>query len=410
MKKIILSAISFIFFSSLVFAELADPHRYFEIGVGAEAGISNNYFGLTEVLVEELVLDLQKISREMPSDGFTLDYGVDFEHYFALDINKNFRFKFFLGLDGTGYANVSHSLFDLLGTGLAIGETKDIKLSIYGDLFLETGFSLKTDIAGFGVRLQPAYFIPLFHVAETSAKLKYTSSKYGTIRADAEVPIDIYSVLDLDDIKNKTITGPYIQDIISEAVKCGGFDLTAEVEHPLTKTFDLGIFTRVPIVPGSLKYRAHTLYWGYAEQTNFLGYLNDTESSDMDYGHEDFTYSSANYKLHRPFILGTEGAWRPFGQWCVIRPKLNLAVRNPYRKSYQVFGEYALSADFRFLKVICFHFATRYENLVFKQVMGFGLNFRVFEFETKVGLRGSDFANSFGMSGATVQLGMKFGF
>ena len=410
MKRLLLLSIAVILVPQFARAELAESHRYFEMGVDVQAGISNNYLGLTDILVKELVIDFQKMEREVPDDGLTFDYTADADYHMSLDINKYFRGKLFFGVDGSGYANIGHELFEILGKGVKVNESKSIGLSLYGDLFLDAGISYKTDIKGFGVRVEPAVYMPLVHVADTSAKLKYTSNKAGLIRADAEIPVDIYTIVDMDGFKKDQVTMEYVSNAISEAIRNIGFDLFLEVEHKITRTFEMGGFTRIPIVPGKLDYVASTRYWAYAEQSNFLGYLNDTNSFKSDSGHDEFTYSKKTAKVHRPFILGAEGAWRPFGPWCTFRPKMDMVIRNPYSPEWQIFGEYALSVDFRFLKVVGLHFATRYENLVFSQVMGFSLNTRIVELDIKAALRGGDFANSFDLSGASVQLGLKFGF
>ena len=138
--------------------------------------------------------------------------------------------------------------------------------------------------------------------------------------------------------------------------------------------------------------------------------MNETNSYTKEYGDDDAVYSRVTKTVHRPFVLGLEGAWRPFGKWCTILPKVNLAVRNPYSDEAEVYGEYNLSADFRLLNVVGLKFATAYENLIFKHSMGFMINAHVLEIDAGVQTRGADFARSFGVTGFAAYVGLKAGF
>ena len=172
----------------------------------------------------------------------------------------------------------------------------------------------------------------------------------------------------------------------------------------------LVLFTRIPIVPGKLKYKAYKRYWGVFEQKNALGLLNETNSYTKEYGDDDAVYSRVTKTVHRPFILGLEGAWRPFGKWCTILPKVNLAVRNPYSDEAEVYGEYSLAADMRILNIIGLKVSTAYENLIYKHTFGFMLNTRIVEVDTGLQVRGADFEKSFGVTGLAAFVGVKFGF
>ncbi len=409
MKKL-LSFMTALLLCTFAFAELASSQRYFEYGLDVEAGASNNYFRAPDILVKDVVIDITEMAKKMPGDGFVLDYETSLESFFALNLNQFFRSKFYFGISGNGYGNISKSFFEMLGEGFEAKTSKKITTSLYADMFAYTGASVKTEIKGYGIRVSPEIFVPIVHVADTDGYVKYTASETGKIRAEGDIPVNIYSVISLENIKSQSFDSGWIQDALTEAIESVGFDISGEVEHKVTKTFDMGIFTRIPIVPGRLKHKASTRYWGYFEQNNLLGYLDDTEKSEKDYGHDDMTYSSTNCIVHRPFILGTEGAWRPFGNWCVFRPKLDMVVRNPFSSDLQFFGEYAFLADFLFLKVFGITFGTSYENLVFKQTAGFMVNTRAVEFKSAVIFRGADFAASFGLSGMSAYAGLRIGF
>ncbi len=410
MNKKLLTFVFALFAINCAFGELANSRRYFEIGVEAQAGVSNNYYGATDVFVQDLTIDLTELAENLSDRGFVLDNDVNTKFYFAVNANKYFRFSFFWGVNGSGYGNISKNLFDMLGKGIGANTNETIDIALYGDLYAETGFSVKTDIKDFGIKLAPSFFFPLVHVAETKASVTYKSTDEGLIRADADIPVNVYSVISLENISDQQVDVAYIQDALQEVVKSVGFDFTAEIEHQITKTFDMGIFTRIPIVPGRLNYKATKRVWGYFEQNNLLGVLDDTNSTEKDYGSEDVAYTKEIKFIHRPFILGLEGAWRPFGQWCVFRPKVNMSMRNPFTNEYQIFGEYSLQSEFVILKVLGLNFGTAYENQVFKQTVGLMINARVLELDAYVQTRGGDFLKSFDLTGLGAFVGVKIGF
>ena len=97
MIKRILSTILLLFSLNLFSEEYGDdelhsntnkiniPRRFFEIGATANVGISNNYFSIDEILVEELILDLKKIALELPSEGLSTCAVAD--SIFSIDFN-----------------------------------------------------------------------------------------------------------------------------------------------------------------------------------------------------------------------------------------------------------------------------------------------------------------------------------
>ena len=96
----------------------------------------------------------------------------------------------------------------------------------------------------------------------------------------------------MEGIDDKTIDSAFIQETLSELVKSAGFDFSGEVERSFGKKLDLGLFTRIPVVPGRLKYKAYKRFWGVFEQQNAFGIFDETNSYTKDYG-EELTKTSA---------------------------------------------------------------------------------------------------------------------
>ncbi len=408
-KTTIICFLSFIFIS-LSSGEINRYNRKIEFGVEAEGGFSNNYIKATDILVKDLVIDIAKLADDLYGKDFVVDFNVGAKTWLALNFSEKFRLNFFWGVDASGYSSISQNFFDLLCKGFEVNSSETIDVKLFGDVYALSGFTFKTKIKDYGLHFTPVLFTPLFHVNETKATARYTSNEEGLIRAEADLPLSIYSIVDLDGIEDNVKDSAFVQDMVAEIIKNTGFDFTGEIERPFSSSFDLGLFTRIPIVPGRLKYKAYKRYWGVFEQKNALGLLNETNSYTKEYGDDDAVYSRVTKTVHRPFVLGLEGAWRPFGKWCTILPKVNLAVRNPYSDEAEVYGEYNLSADFRLLNIVGLKFATAYENLIFKHSMGFMINAHVLEIDAGVQTRGADFARSFGVTGFAAYVGLKAGF
>ena len=405
-----LFAAIFLLFAFRAEAEIHNVKRFFEVGIDTTFGFSNNYFDLRDILVEDIVFNLQKIADGMPDDGWVIDFQSDMHNYVQFGIDDNFRFKFYANIEGSGYMNIEKSLFEVLGNGYSVGDKGTFNLDAYADLFLDTGVSFSKTVKGIGFTLGASYFMPLIYVPDTKATVSYGTSSSGLIYTYAQAPVTIYSAMSLESlIEDSSFTQEEISDLLESLMTNGGFDISFSVEKQVVRTLNLGLFTRVPIIPGHLKYKASTVYSAWFYETNFLGYIDETEESDYDYTHDDFTYSSADYTVHRPFKLGIEGAWRPFGSWCTFAPMLAFVIRNPYSSDYICYPEYSLSADFTLIKIFGLFFETAYLNRVFTQRIGLSINAHLVELSFKAGFRSADFLNSFGWTGATLTAGIKAG-
>lgn len=413
LRKIICIA-AFLLTAAAAFAELNPPCRKFEIGVDVNAGASNNYFDARDILTENVVFDLQKIAKEMPSGGLNLNAMFDADFFTAINASPKFRLTFFAGIDGTGFANVPEELFTLLAEGNTIGESESMKVNASASVFADVGFTYRTEIktsyGDFGLKFTPAYYLPIAFVPDVNATVNYSTSDTGALQANASAPVNIYSIIDLQQFIDSDASSPDIQGQIADALACGGFDLAFEAEHRVLRSLDVGVFTRIPILPGYLKHKMTANVWATATYNNILGILDNTNSSDVDHGVDDFTYSEASYKIYRPFRLGVEGAWRPFGTWCTFRPGFAIVSRCPYTSDAVWYPEYRLDAEFSLFNIVALNFGTAYQDQVFIQRVGFMLNTHVIQFNVQASLEGSDFVNSFGWGGFGAYAGVRIGF
>lgn len=421
MKKILFRSVFVSIFSilwlSFAGAELGDgdllsrPKRIFEFGIDSDTAFANSSFGLKDVLKKNIEIDLQKISKEMPDSGFMLAFQNKEKFFANLNVSSRFRFGFFTEVESSSRFNISKDLFKLLADGISLNDSKTVDVTGYADVFANIGASFQTIISGYGVKITPTYFIPIVYVPKTTATASLTTSESGLIKGEAEANVDIYTAVDMHDFMEN---GKHAEDIdfqLADILSNGGFDLSLEVERNWFHNFNAGLYTRLPVIPGRMKHKMSTRVWAYFYETNVLGYLDNTEEHEKDHGHDDFTYSSANYKVHRPMKLGLNATYMPFGSWFKIQPQLGFAVRNPYTSDAIFYPEYALDLRFSFLRrIFNFNLGTAYQNQMFQQRFGFSLNFRMAELMAQASLCGTNLKASFSKDGYGVLVGVRMGF
>ena len=404
MKRLLLSLTTLCLFSSLG-AELYVPNRYVELGVEASAGASNNLYGASDILTETITIDLKKIAGSLGRNGFVIDAFADTNAFFNLNLGTKFRLGLFANVSGSAFVGVGKEFFDLLANGWDFGESKEFSATAYGDLFVNVGASFHTTIfEKYGITIIPTYVMPIAYADDASAKVDFFTDESGTINASAEASFALHTAFDLEDFSYDDVTTTKISDLVTK----GGFDLGFSVERPTVKSLDVGIYGRIPIIPGRLDYKMTRTMTATFTEDNLIQRITDDDGFDYDEG--ETKYSKNTKYVFRPLRLGVEAAWHPFGNWCVFRPKLGLAVRHPYGKKAIFYPEYALDANLTLFKVLGFQFGTAYEDRIFVQRVGIMLNARIFQIDVKALFRSEDFINSFRFAGAGAYVGLRVGF
>ncbi len=399
--------------SLLAFAELYAPHRIVEVGIDSQVGASNNYFRADEVFTKNLVIDLREVSENLSSSGLEIDYYTKDRIFLNVNISPKFRLGLFTETEGAGYLNVPHRLFEILGKGYQAGEDATFDIEGYADLFYNIGASFHTTIfEKYGVTFTPTYYVPLAYMEKTTAKVTVSSTDDGSLTARADAQVTLYSAVSLQKYKENKFSSGDVTSDIAKSLSSGGFDLSLAVERPIFPKLDVGAFVRIPMIPARLDHKMTMDVYGYYTVNKLMGILDKSMEMDKDYGVGDVVYTTdESKKVWRPFRIGAEAAWRPFGSWFVLRPMLALVVRNPYTSGVRsVYPEFSLAAEAAFRNMIGINFSTNYLNRVFVQQMGIMLNFRVIELNIKAMLRGGSFINSFNWTGAGAYVGVRIGF
>jgi len=400
-------------------AELHRPNRIVELGVETEAGVSNNYFSASDFLVKDVVIDLTKIAKEMPDSGFNMEFSVKENNFFNMNFSEYFRLGFSVGAEGYGNVNIGKEIFDFIGKGYSAGSSVSTTLDTYADLYATTSISIRTKIAGFGISLKPTYYVPVLYVPTTKANVKWGSEESGKITANASADYNVYSAVNLKEVLEKNDEDENSEDSdydvledLQGALNNGGLDISFEIERRIfTRKLEAGVFGRIPITPGKLKYSmSRTITATFATPENgYLDVLNDEEvESDFDSG--ESIYGECSKKFYRPLRLGVEAAYRPFGDWFTLSPMFAIVARSPYSSDVEIFPEYSLAANMKLFNLLGLTLTTSYLNQAFINQVSFMFNFRILELDTGVGLRSGSFANSFALSGLSAYAAVKIGF
>ncbi|MBR1721666.1 MAG: hypothetical protein IJ727_04150 [Treponema sp.] len=406
---------------------LSKPSRFFEIGADSNTSFANNTFGLKDILTKDVKIDFQKITDDMPDSGFKLGFYSKEKAFVNMNISSRFRFSFFTDIESSGMFNISKDFFDILGSGIDVGETKKIDITTYADVFLDLGFSFQTLVGGYGIKITPTYYVPLLYVPTTTATAKMSMNSDGEIKANASAQMDVYTAVNMENYieddadKDKDIN---VEEILSN----GGFDISLEIERNWLHGLNAGLYTRLPILPGKLNYKMSTLVYADFYEENLMTFVTDSDrekpkpksghvkpSTYNPDNHDDeedgFEYSEDSYKAYRPFKFGLNATYMPWGQWLKIQPSLGFAVRNPYTSDAIFYMEYAL--DFRLsmlARIFNVNFGTAYQNKIFQHRFGLAINLRALEIISQVSMCGTSFISTFHTTGYGALVGVRIGF
>lgn len=394
----------FIFLVGLLATTWADkPRRVFELGFDVNIAASNNYIGLTDLMTETLVIDLDQISKDLSGSGFRVaaEGGADF--FMNLNLKK-LQLGLFTNIQASGFSSLPGSLFELIAEGNEIDKAYKGDLQMWGDLNLEmgakAGTKIDTPIGPVQIMIEPVYYMPLLHLHKPTASYMFETKNDGTIVASGTAEIPIYSVISLENIDGSPNFGGAVGNLFAS----GGLDLSLTGDYQLYPFLSVGgSLTQVPIVPARMKNRS-LLKAKFSVET--LSVLESIDSGDPVTTTEDseFVYDSEDILFVRPFKIGAHAAYQPFGKLLTVAPNLGLGYYN------SLFMEFGLEGKLNLANIFIFSLSTAYEDLVWKEQVGLILNFRVVELQLLVGSYSPSFLKSFTLAGVGATLGMRIGF
>ena len=382
--------------------------RWFEIGIVADVGLSNNYFNISDFFQEEIIINLDEINNSLGNNGlgFNTLLGADL----FLNLNTSiFKLSFFADVESSINFNLEKGLFEFLANGNQLDQDIVFGAGVGVNVFEENSISLEIPINRLKIKAVPSYFIPVIYVPYTPATITTQTKSDGTIEAHAKVTAAAYSALPLNDLEN------FSANSITDILSTGGFDISVYGEYKLFSFLDVGAFlTHVPIVPSKLNCTNK-----YTATANFtMGGLLDSLTSEEESELVKYDYSLSENEateddginLVRPFKIGFNANWRVFdNKLLIISPMIQFKFADFTLKNLMGFGfDYSVTAKSHLGPFIP-SFTTSCIDSVFSQQLDIVLNLRLFEIDLMISSQSRNFLKSFAGSGLGVGVGVKVG-
>lgn len=376
-------------FAGLSFAEDLYPQKkFFELAFSVDAGVSNNSYPIFDFLKKDLTLDLKGLAKKIPSRGLMVNGHVE-SPLFAMNINarNGFHLGIVVGVDAFGLTRIDKSLVAALGNGFNGGAGGGG--TGYADAFVYAGIDVSVKLKNeLRLTFEPKIFVPVLHANLKNLTAGFSNSR-GRITAQLKGQASVYTSL-LD------IGGDSVQFDFAEIVRSMGFDLGFAAEAPLKydPRVQIGGYIRIPIYPGTL---LHHQIFDFdvdfdADLTNAFtgnGFSPTSNNKNKTSG------GAVKYRISRPFKIGAEIAWRPFGSWFTFRALLGLGLRYPYTHDIVAYPDFRVSVSVVGINTFGAKLTTGYMNQVFFHELDFMIDARVIELHFAASAQSADFLKSF---------------
>ena len=394
--------------SAFDYTVLHPVHRYFEIGVKADAGVSNSYFDAKEYLVKDLVIDLRKIADEMPDSGLSVDAYVSPCYQMNLNLDNGFRFGLETGVEVSGWGMVSKNLFEFLGYGNAGTGSTSFDGDMTGDAFYHVSTSVGFKLGKVRITATPSVFIPIAHADADNFNVSFANSETGKTTVAGTADVTLYTFTSAQSLfEGKGLSGSAASDAASSI----GADLAGAVEFPLAeKVLQAGAYLRMPIIPGTLRNTTSMIISGKYEVESLAGLLSSSAQTTKSFNVSDKIYGTAEFHISRPLRTGAEFAWRPFGDWFTLSALAGLGVRYPFTDAAVFYPEYNIGMDTQIFHVLGIGISTGYFDKLFMHQLNIMINCRVLEIDAGASLQGENFGQSFKGTGLGAHVGVFMGF
>lgn len=405
-KRIALGfAAGFLFVSGASAYNMEIPNRFLEFGVDMDFGFSNNYFAAKDILKEEWIFDFSEMAGELGEDGLRFDGNLNASGFVNLNLTNGISVKAKTGYESYGSGNISRELFDFIGNGNSLNETLSFDGNMSMDMFAYTSADVNFDIGGFRVGAGIGCFLPLMHVETTKIDAYFVNGPDGSIVTKAFMGLKANSCFNMQPF----IDGDYdVSKISNSGDATVGIDLSGSVEREVFKSLTARGYMRLPVIPGSLKDVAYGVYEMNYTASSVISMVEDG-ASNLSFEEGDKLYGTETYWISRPFHMGAEIAWRPFGQYVTFNALLGFGVKYPWTEEAKGFVEYNFGVNAALFNMLGMSLSSSYLNEVFIHQVGMMLNFRVFEIDIGVSSQGANFSKSCAGSGIGAFAAVKVG-
>lgn len=393
MKKIIIFCLTVTMFFSSLNAGNFLTSRIFDFTVGADVALSNNVTALSNILVKDLVIDLNKINERVPDSGANLSMKFNPDLQMRLSLGK-LKFGVKTGIEMQGQFTISKDLFEFLGKGNQIGDEIEVGVDCDFDAFYFLDLAMGWHSSKLKINVVPSLFQPIISANGDLATLKVLNDDAGKVSLGLTSNYNIYTPLDLQNID--------VNDLSTSAI---GFDLAGSVEFPLNSRTNIKIAARVPIIPGTLTKKM--VY------TNTIYYETSLETMDNPEQVSESSFESGidtEYKINRPLKLIGYIDYSILGGLLDLNGGLGLGCRHPFVSNAKIYPEYYLAGTLNLINLFKVSLSMEYTDQVFINQLTADFNIRFFELYTGISLQSSSFWQSFTTAGFGAFVYLTFGF
>ena len=406
MKKIIALAVTFTLICTAAFSRNFFSGRFFEIKVGAAAGLSNNLITGNDIFQKDLVIDLKKLADDCSDNGMNIMVNA------APAVEVNFSIsKFYLGLSAGsevyGRFNVGKDLFDFAGYGNSVGETLDLSFTAETDVFAYSQIDVGWDVKKFKLHIKPAVFVPILSTRGNGGTVTVTNGADGSLKADLNLNTDIYSPIDFENSQQYFNQITSSGNILNTPLFAGhGVDLGAYLALPLSKSFSIDFDLRLPLTPGHI-YKKSTVTSHYSYEAKFSDIANGEKVEEK----PTFTgYQDTVFAIHRPLKASAYLDKNLLGTLFNARAGCGFGIQRPFSSESVFYPEYYLGLTLSLIDLFKLGVSTQYKDQVFVHQIGTTLSIRFIQIDLGVSTQSSNFKKSLEGAGVGAYAYMTVGF
>lgn len=390
---------------SAAFSKNFFSERYFEMQYSIPFDISNNVFSLNDILKEEVTIDLKEIANSVPKDGLNLVVKAKPQVGFNLNIAA-VNIGMHYGLDIYEKMGISKDLFDFLGKGNEVGEEITVALKNNTDVFFVGDLNVGIKAKRFSISVNPSIFIPVFSVSDSAVTASFLNNNKGDIIVNLKSDISAYSNINFSSLSGEN-PQKLAEDIVDDFFSGMGFDLAGAVALPFGKNTVISADLRVPIVPGSYKYRT-PISFEKGFEMNISNMVNNSEDSSLikETGDSELNFDNmksetlTNKKyINRPLKIHAYANYTPFLNLVEFCAGGGLGVYHPFLEDAFVYPEYYFSAGLNLFNFVKAKLSTEYTDQIFKHQVAANVNLRLVEVECGISLQSTNFIKSMEITG-----------
>lgn len=390
---------------SAAFSKNFFSERYFEMQFSIPFDISNNVFSLNDILKEEVTIDLKEIANSVPKDGLNLVVKAKPQVGFNLNIAA-VNIGMHYGLDIYEKMGISKDLFDFLGKGNEVGEEITVALKNNTDVFFVGDLNVGIKAKRFSISVNPSIFIPVFSVSDSAVTASFLNNDKGDIIVNLKSDISAYSNINFSSLLGEN-PQKLAEDIVDDFFSGMGFDLAGAVALPFGKNTVISADLRVPIVPGSYKYRT-PISFEKGFEMNISNMVNNSEDSSLikETGDSELNFDNmksetlTNKKyINRPLKIHAYANYTPFLNLVEFCAGGGLGVYHPFLEDAFVYPEYYFSAGLNLFNFVKAKLSTEYTDQIFKHQVAANVNLRLVEVECGISLQSTNFIKSMEITG-----------